>query len=124
MNRRTRSILCYLVLIIIVGLPVLLTWRAVRQERLDRALIAAVVKDDAPAVVSLLAQGADANARDLPPDTRSFWRQMLDRLRGRDNQQPSAQSALFLASDWSPRFDKTGICSALYSTLARSFLLL
>src|SRR5689334_3078743 len=80
-----------------VGVPVLLTWRAVRQARLDRALIAAVKENNTQSVVSLLAQGADANARNVPPDTRPFWRQILTRLRRIQPQERPSYPALLVA---------------------------
>ena len=38
----------------------------VRQDRLDRALIAAIKRNATREVLSLLRQGADANCRDVP----------------------------------------------------------
>ena len=44
--------------------------------RLDHALIAAIQRDDAPATVRLLTQGANPNACDAPP-LPSFWHWLL-----------------------------------------------
>ena len=50
--------------------------QAMAKPRLDHALIAAIMRDDAMGTERLLAQGADPNACDaLPPP--SFWRWML-----------------------------------------------
>src|SRR4051812_29703419 len=65
MTRRTRCLLTSLfVLAVLLGIPAWLTWRAVRQERLDRALIGAVSERKTDTVASLLKRGADANASD------------------------------------------------------------
>src|SRR5262245_19994140 len=91
-KHRIRSILWSLLIpaIFIVCLA-WLTYAQVRQERLNRALIAAIKRYDAPAVVSLLQQGADANARDLPTTGVSIWQLLLDRLRGRPANSPKDQ---------------------------------
>src|SRR5579871_4808974 len=54
-----------------------LTYRHVRQERLDRALIAAVQLDDAPTALKMLDQGADPNAYDRPNESPTGWRDWL-----------------------------------------------
>ena len=53
-------------LLLIAGLVVLPVVRDLRQEAKDRALIAAIERNDGPAVVHLLDERANANARDLP----------------------------------------------------------
>jgi ankyrin repeat protein len=52
------------------------------QQKLDSALLTAVKESNLPTVRSLIAEGADINARDLPLDTRSTWWKLWDRLRG------------------------------------------
>jgi ankyrin repeat protein len=44
-----------------------------RQDRLDRALIAAIERNDVPEVQDLLARGANANARDTDRAPMSLW---------------------------------------------------
>ncbi len=93
-------------LLLIAGLAALPVVRELRQERKDQGLIAAVKRDNAPAVVRLLNEGANANARDLPRDTRPFWRVCWDMLRGRHRQSETlARTALLIgvsAPDRSP----------------------
>jgi tetratricopeptide (TPR) repeat protein len=69
--------------------------RETRQNRLDHALLAAIERGDSGAVVSLLAQGADPNTHRMPNVPISFWRMLLDRLRGRPL--PEGPSALQIA---------------------------
>lgn len=54
-----------------------------RQPELNRALIAAIQQDDTRKVISLLSEGADANACKAPVDSRPIWRRFWDRLRGK-----------------------------------------
>lgn len=61
MKNRPR-ILSALGVLLCLGLPALWAWRGVRQERLDRELIAAVKHSGLAAVTGLLRQGANPNA--------------------------------------------------------------
>jgi ankyrin repeat protein len=97
--RRRRNLLLLSLLIIGIGAPGWLIYRQARQARLDSALIAAAKAIDVPAVTTLLAQGADANARDVPAEKVSFWRLLLDRLRGRRPAYEKAPTALLVAVD-------------------------
>src|SRR5947209_2347263 len=84
MNRRIRLTLPYLaLLVVLLGAPVLLTWRAVRQERLNSALFRAIRHNDTFSVSRLLSQGADPNAPENVPVDRSFRRRFLDRVCGK-----------------------------------------
>src|SRR5262245_33523606 len=85
-NWRRRLLLSTGILLLLIGIPGGLTYLAARQERLNRALIAAVKRADAPAVDRLLEQGADANAPELPHPPPSWGRLLMERLRGRTNQ--------------------------------------
>ncbi len=64
-------------LLLIAGLVMLVGPRESRQEEKNRALIEAVKRNDAAAVIALLNAGADANAKDLTRYTRPvsqvFW---------------------------------------------------
>jgi hypothetical protein len=85
--------------LILSGNSVWQAYEQVQQAQLNRALIAAAKQNDAEAVISLLAKGADVKARDLPPDTRSFWQRLWDRLRGKQTQKGYAPSVLLVAMD-------------------------
>ncbi len=85
-------------LLLLVGLAVWPVVREIRQQAKDRALIAAVKRNDASAVVSLLNVGANANAREAPKETRPVWRRWWDMLRGRHpKQENGAPTALMVA---------------------------
>ena len=84
-------------LLLIAGLVALPVVREMRQAAKDRALIAAVRQEDESAVVRLLDAGADPNARELPDDTRPFWRICWDTLRGRKQEMSTAFTALLIA---------------------------
>jgi ankyrin repeat protein len=71
------GLLFLLLMALLIAVPVGLTWRAVRQERLNQSLIAAVKRNDDRAVVSLLDQGADANCRDEPLRKFSLWETLV-----------------------------------------------
>jgi hypothetical protein len=70
-------------------LSLLVTWiwygRQARQNHLDRALVAAIKKNDTPAVIALLDRGADANVTDrpdLPITIQSLLTDFWNRLKG------------------------------------------
>jgi len=67
---------------ILVAVPLWLFILAGRQIDIDRNLLLAIRRNDAPTVEFLLSAGADANTRDSPQDARPMLRQILDRLRG------------------------------------------
>src|SRR5579862_7906409 len=64
----------------IAAVPVWLTWRQIRQDRLNQALIAAVKRSDASVVIRLLQQGADADTIDKPHENLSVWQRLLQNL--------------------------------------------
>src|SRR5689334_17971778 len=84
-------------LLLLVGLPAWLTYRAVRQERLNRALITAIKKNDTKTVMMLLDQGADANAQDEQGDPRPFWRIWLDSFSVRSHYRSQSSTVLLTA---------------------------
>ncbi len=59
-HKRPSVIACLLLLLILL-VPIVLTWRAWQQARLDHALIAHIKANDADAVLVDLRQGANAN---------------------------------------------------------------
>jgi len=82
------------------GVAVKKVYRELRQPELNSALIAAIKRNDTVLVMALLGQGADANARDLPPDTRSQWGRLWDYLRRKPPPRVEGTSALFVAMPW------------------------
>jgi hypothetical protein len=102
MRRRCTALLTLCMLFGLIAIPVVLTWREVRQEQLNHALIAAVDHNDAAGVRRWLRQGADPNAQVHTDDKRSLWKQVWDRLRGRHIQTKAVpMSALVAAIEWS-----------------------
>ncbi len=87
-------------LLILIAVPLGLTWREVRQERLNQALIAAIKRNDTNSVTSLLEQGADANTRDDPGRKISIWQRLMNQLQGRSSVTADAPTALFQATFW------------------------
>jgi ankyrin repeat protein len=85
---------------LLIAVPVGLTWRAVRQERLNQSLIAAVKRNDDRAVVSLLDQGADANCRDEPLRKFSLWETLVQVLPGRKSQPSDTPTPLLIALEY------------------------
>jgi hypothetical protein len=69
----------------------------IRQERLNRTLIAAIKHNDTKKALALLDEGADPNSRDEPPPHLSFWRLILDKLQGKRPAPSTAPTALLLA---------------------------
>ena len=61
MHRKRFLLSTFFLLLLLVGVPAWLTYRAVRQERLNRALIAAIKHNDTKDVLTLLQEGADPN---------------------------------------------------------------
>jgi ankyrin repeat protein len=88
---------CVVVLVLLIAVPLGLTWRHVRQERLNWALINAVSRNDDRAIVSLLNQGADANCRDQPSRKVSLWQALTQMIRGRPPQPPHGLTPLLIA---------------------------
>jgi ankyrin repeat protein len=71
MKKSTRLLLItFLMLALFVLLPCWLTWRAVRQERLNDELLHICWMNDTQSVKSLLDQGTDPNARSSHDSTR------------------------------------------------------
>ncbi len=79
------------------SLPLGQVYRQALQEQCNTTLIAAIKRNDAIVVRALLAQGADATARDLPPDKRSLWQRLLDDLHGRRRSVGNVPPALLVA---------------------------
>jgi hypothetical protein len=101
LTHRKRAVLLTLLLLIgLLAVPVMLTWRQVRQERLNRSFLLAVRRNDTRAVLALLAQRANPDERELPSYTRSFWLTLLERLRGYQPKKDQFPTALLVALYW------------------------
>jgi ankyrin repeat protein len=83
--------------VLFIGFPVWLTWRAVRQEKRDRALVDAIGRCNVNAALSLLNSGADPNAQLSPNASPSFWHVLLAVLHGRRISPTTDKTALQLA---------------------------
>jgi ankyrin repeat protein len=94
--RRRVALLIFLLLAGIIAVPLLLTWREVRQERLNHALIKAVDQDDVVAIRQWLHEGADSDAAVLPEDNRPFWKRLSDLLRHTLHPAPTAYGSALL----------------------------
>jgi hypothetical protein len=85
-----------------------LMWREKRQQRRNRALIAAILHADTPAALVLLDAGADPNTHLDPDPPRSAWQLLLDRIRGRRPPPNTSDTALLLVMDCLPERDRRG----------------
>jgi ankyrin repeat protein len=85
LRRRPHSILISCCRIAgVLAIPLVLTWRQVRQTHLNDHLILAVIQNDAPRVRSLLRQGADPNPSwSYAFRSRTFWQILLDGIQHR-----------------------------------------
>jgi ankyrin repeat protein len=102
-TRKRTLLLTLLLLTVVIGLPVWSVYRQVRQERLNRDLIAAIKKNDTATAIALLNAGVDVNAQDkgnAPVSARQVLMTWIERLRGRKSTQKTLYpSALSVASD-------------------------
>jgi ankyrin repeat protein len=91
MRRQARRVgLTFLALITLVAAVLAgLTWRAVRQERLNRMLMEACKRADDKAAVRLLDQGADPNCREKASAPISLWGMRVDVVTGKRPKEPS-----------------------------------
>ena len=76
----------------LVGVPGLALWKEVRQRSLNQQLLAAITREDTPAALRALEQGADANARQA--SGVSIWERTWNQLRGRRQEADSGTTAL------------------------------
>jgi ankyrin repeat protein len=106
MRPRTRKrtlLFTFLLLTVLIGLAVWSMYRQVRQERLNRDLIAAVKKNNTAMAVALLNAGANPNAQDkgdASVSARQVMMNWFNRLRGRKSTKKIFyRSALTIAWD-------------------------
>lgn len=99
-GKRASLIVTLLLLVALGGGLGWLTYREIRQERLNRSLIAAVKQNDTSAVLALLNEGADANAHDMRATSTSLWKQLMVLLRGKPFPSSHAPTALLVALQW------------------------
>ena len=110
---RKRSALgAFGLLLVLVAVPVGLTWRAWRKAQLNRALFMAIGRNDIHATESLLSEGADANAHNtLAP--LNFWRVFVNTLKHRSSSGVTDGTSLMyvydVASTPSQYRDATGL---------------
>jgi ankyrin repeat protein len=95
-RRRSIGRIFLAVLILLIGVPGWLICRQLRQDSLDKALIAALRNNDAFEAIHLLHQGANANARYELPDPRTPWQRLLDSFEGKPKPQPDRPTATAL----------------------------
>ncbi len=103
--RRKKAVgrLLLLLLIGLISVPCWLTYRQMRQDKLDRALIAAIKRGDTPAAITLLAHGADANAHDEPDrKPASLWQLLMDALHHRHAAPATEPTALLVMLELRP----------------------
>jgi hypothetical protein len=94
-KRRRTTLLALMITFLLIALPGWSVWRAVRQERMNQALIAAIRRNDTRAVLSLLFDGADANARDKGKiSARQAINDFWNRMRGRKQEEDFRPSAI------------------------------
>lgn len=92
MKKRRLQICCVsMALLTVVGLG-LFYRRAVRQQRLDRALIQAIQKKQDTVAIGLLAQGADANATVQPTTSLTLRRYVADLVHRLKHNTPSSEN--------------------------------
>ena len=96
-RKKRLGLLLLLVFAVFLGSSARNLYRKVRQPEMNRALIDAVKKDNAAGVISLLAAGANPNAKEIPPNTRSLWLLLWDRLRGKPLPRELGPTALVVA---------------------------
>ena len=93
-----------LVLSILIGAPLVcgvagaVKFQAnITQQERNRALINALETNSPEEAMRLLANGADANARELPEDARTFWQKLRDMFQRINRDEAVFPSALTLA---------------------------
>jgi Ankyrin repeats (3 copies) len=96
-HRKRAALFFFLMLALLIAVPVIATWRQVRQEHLNQSLIAAVKRNDDRSVESLLEDGADANCRDEPVRNFSLWQTLMQVVRGRRSKPSHAPTPLLIA---------------------------
>jgi hypothetical protein len=106
--RQQFALVAIFLLAVLIAIPMIATWWAVRQARLNSALITAVKRQDTRAVVSLLKQGADANAREGTPAGLNFWHNRWDLLHRHRLAAPAGRTALVLAIEGVAQRDPDG----------------
>ena len=70
-------------MLLVVMIPVWLTWRLWRQEMLNHALIAAAEQNSPDAVLEALRCGADPNTHSSSLAARSYWQILGDNVQGK-----------------------------------------
>jgi ankyrin repeat protein len=103
-TRRRTALLAFVLLVGLAAIPIGLTWREMRQERLNHALIAAIDQGNTGLVRHLLRQGADPNTATIwSDDKRPAWQRFLDMgQRSPTSTVAPQETALSKAIEWEP----------------------
>jgi ankyrin repeat protein len=112
MSNKHRSRRCFFRLFLIVPILFIIGMGAsiqsqLHQKALNQKLLSAILRNDTPAVLSLLVQGADANTQETVADTRSPWQYLLDFLHRKTVPQQAGKSALLVAFEIQERPDSS-----------------
>lgn len=75
-----------------------ITYRQIRQQHLDQALVVAVKKSNTPAILSLLADGANPNAQETSNTHLTFWSIIVNAFQGKKGAGSQAPSCLLLCT--------------------------
>jgi ankyrin repeat protein len=95
-NKKAKLLILVLPLVLVL-LFAFLTWREVRQSRLNHALIVALQRGEIDRMAALLRQGADPNARNTPAPALT-WHMLLDRWLRRSKAPDAEDTALIIAT--------------------------
>jgi ankyrin repeat protein len=95
-----------LVVALLISLPAistcLIVWkvdRTLKQDRINLDLVRSVKNGDTARAVDLLIHGADPNAEEAVPDTRSARKKLWDMVRGKKAARRAARPVLILAAE-------------------------
>jgi ankyrin repeat protein len=97
------------VLLLIIALPGWLFTRQVQQSKRDRALLAAVKRNDTNGVLSLLAQGADPDVRDEPMPRLTLWEMLLSLGKGQKPSTAPTPLLMLLTMEWGEEGFRVGL---------------
>lgn len=110
------------ILVLLIVLGAMTGWE-VRKQMLNQDLIAAIKRQDTPAALRLLAEGADGDARDLPPDHRTLLQRVIDLLHGKQPESdPHAPNTLLLALTPTEKENDNGLPVQQDARLTRALL--
>lgn len=94
LQKRKKAV--FLLALLCASVAMVMVVGSFQRNQRNADLISALKSNNVGSVLSLLAQGADANTKDIPKDTRTFRQQILDLFHG-GRRQVYAPSALIVA---------------------------